>query len=304
MSDIIATVWDFDKTLIPEYMQEPIFHKWEINGKDFWDKNNKRIAELQEQGIDVNPDTYYLNTLIKEARAGGSLDGLNNETIKSLGSEIKFYDGVLDLFKAINDLNNDKVYNNYGIKFECYIISTGLKKMIEGSEIAPYVRKIWGAELVDSIESEEGKSRITEVAYSLDNSTKTRAIFEINKGVGIEEGGTIDVNTKIPEEERRVQFRNMVYIADGPSDVPAFSLIIHKGGSTMAVYPKGDAKAFKQVYDLSRAGRVNMVAEADYTKDSQARLWLMAVLREQANKIVEAKRSVFMRPAGTPSHLI
>ena len=116
MSDIIATVWDFDKTLIPEYMQEPIFHKWEINGKDFWDKNNKRIAELQEQGIDVNPDTYYLNTLIKEARAGGSLDGLNNETIKSLGSEIKFYDGVLDLFKAINDLNNDKVYNNYGEK--------------------------------------------------------------------------------------------------------------------------------------------------------------------------------------------
>lgn len=176
--------------------------------------------------------------------------------------------------------------------------------MIQGSEIAPYVKKIWGAEFVDSVDKEDGKTRITEIAYSLDNSTKTRAVFEINKGVGIEEGSTIDVNTKIHEEERRVQFCNMVYVADGPSDVPAFSLVVQKGGATMAVYPKGDAKAFRQVYELSKAGRVNMVAEADYTEGSQARLWLMGRLREQADKLVEVKRSVFKRPAGTPSHLI
>lgn len=304
MADIIATVWDFDKTLIPGYMQDPIFNSRKLDPKAFWEKNNARIKELQAQGLDVNPDTYYLNTFISEARIGGALDGINNETIRALGKELKFYKGAIDLFKAIHELNNDDVYNNYGIKFECYIVSTGLKKMIQGSEIAPYVKKIWGAEFVDSVDKEDGKTRITEIAYSLDNSTKTRAVFEINKGVGIEEGSTIDVNTKIPEEERRVQFCNMVYVADGPSDVPAFSLVVQKGGATMAVYPKGDAKAFRQVYELSKAGRVNMVAEADYTEGSQARLWLMGRLREQADKLVEVKRSVFKRPAGTPSHLI
>lgn len=303
MSDVIATVWDFDKTLIPGYMQTPIFAKWRIDQKAFWDKVNYSIDDLLAKGLEVNRDTYYLNVLIREARAGGDLDGLNNEQLKALGKDLQFFDGAIDLFKEIKEMNEEETFKAYGVRFENYIVSTGLKRMIEGSDISPFVKKVWGAELVD-YQGEDGKTRLMEIAYSLDNTTKTRALFEINKGVGIEENSTIDVNSKIPHEIRRVQFCNMIYVADGPSDVPAFSVTLQKGGSTMAVYPKGDAVAFHQVDELRRNGRVQMVAEADYRKGSSAYLWVMECLRRQAAQIIEKKQAAFKLPAGTPKHLV
>lgn len=303
MSEIIATVWDFDKTLIPGYMQDPIFDRWKVKGKEFWDNVNSRIEELENKGFDVNRDTYYLNELIRESRKGGSLDGLNNEILEELGAELQFFRGATELFREIKEKGDIELYKKCGIRFENYIVSTGLKRMIVGSKIAPYVTKIWGAELIDE-ESDGGEKRIVEVAYSLDNSTKTRALFEINKGVGIEDDSTIDVNTKIPLEARRVQFCNMLYVADGPSDVPAFSVLLQKGGSTMAIYPHGDEKAFSQVDQLRRDGRVQMVAEADYTKGSSAYLWVMECLRRQAEQIIKRKKDAYRLPAGTPGHLI
>ena len=303
MSDVIATVWDFDKTLVPGYMQDPLFEHGNIKADDFWDKTNQRIKALRDAGLEVNPDTYYQNELIREARKGKPLDGLNNKLLKDLGSKLKFFEGATSLFQEIVELNDNETNKAYGIRFENYIVSTGLKRMIEGSAIAPFVKKVWGAELIDE-PCEDGVTRIVEIGYSLDNSTKTRALFEINKGVGIEEGSTIDVNTKIPHEARRVQFCNMIYVADGPSDVPAFSVLLQKGGSTMAVYPKGDEKAFRQVDKLRRDGRVQMVAEADYTKGSSAYLWVMECLHRQAKEIIERKKAAFRLPAGTPSHLI
>ena len=73
---------------------------------------------------------------------------------------------------------------------------------------------------------------------------------------------------------RRVRFENMIYIADGPSDIPAFSLINQYGGATFAIYPKGNAKAMRQVEDMRAQGRVNMYAEADYSKNTTAYLWI------------------------------
>lgn len=304
MSDVIATVWDFDKTLIPGYMQQPIFDHWKMNGDEFWRENNRRIAELRKSGYEVNSDSYYLNEIIRNSQIGGKFDGLNNEMLKKLGEDLKFFDGAIALFKTIKSMNDDERYQAFGIRFENYIVSTGLKRMIEGSAIMPFVTKVWGAELVDDDSGSDGIKRLSEVAYSLDNTTKTRALFEINKGVGIAEGGTIDVNSKIPENERRVQFCNMVYVADGPSDVPAFSVLNQKGGSTMAVYPKGNQTAFKQVNQLLRDGRVQVVAEADYREGSTAYMWIMDCLTRQAESIIEQKEKVYKRPAGTPQHLI
>ena len=210
MSDVIATVWDFDKTLIPGYMQDPIFDYFKFSGKQFWDENKAEIETYENQDLTVNHDTYYLNKFIRMSQPGHPFDGLNNALLKELGGRLQFYEGALDLFKKVCAYNDN--------------VSTGFKRMIEGSAIFPFVKKIWGAELIDS-EGADGKTRLTEVAYSLDNTTKTRALFEINKGVGIIEGANIDVNSKIPMEKRRVQFCNMIYVADGPSDVPAFSVI-------------------------------------------------------------------------------
>ena len=303
MSDVIATAWDFDKTLIPGYMQDPIFDYFKFSGKQFWDENTAEIKAYEEQDLTVNHDTYYLNKFIRMSQPGQPFDGLNNVLLKELGGRLQFYKGALDLFKKVCAYNDNERYKEFGIRFENYIVSTGFKRVIEGSKIAPFVKKIWGAELIDS-EGADGKTRLTEVAYSLDNTTKTRALFEINKGVGIIKGANIDVNSKIPMEQRRVQFCNMIYVADGPSDVPAFSVINQKKGSTLAVYPKGNIEAFRQVDRLRKDGRVQMIAEADYQEGSGANLWLTTQLEEQAEVIVMQKRSPYEQGPGTPGHLI
>lgn len=303
MADVIATIWDFDKTLIPGYMQQPIFRKFRIDGrKDFWDVVNRRIKELVSEGYEVNADSYYLNTLIEFSGRGGAFEGLDNAELKELGAEIEFYPGAVELFETIKSLNDDERFREYGISFENYIVSTGLKKLIQGSAIDPFVKRIWGAELIDVVEK-DGFRHLGSIAYSLDNTTKTRALFEINKGVGIVEGASLDVNTKIPTEERRVQFFNMVYVADGPSDVPAFSVVNQKGGATLAVFQPGNPEAFEQADKLRREDRVQMIAEADYRKNTPAYMWLMKRLNDQAESIIREKQRIFQRPAGTPKHL-
>ena len=86
----------------------------------------------------------------------------------------------------------------------------------------PYVEAIWGCDLIEGLDAEKHKI-ISEVGYTIDNTTKTRALFEINKGVP--QHPEIDVNAKMSDALRRVAFPNMIYIADGPSDVPAFSVV-------------------------------------------------------------------------------
>lgn len=303
MSDVIATIWDFDKTLIPSYMQEPIFDHYSYDGKRFWQENNTEIAQYVKHGLEVNADTYYLNKFIRMSAKGQPFDGLNNDQLKQLGAKLEFFNGAIELFKAIDDLNNSPIYRDFDVKFENYIVSTGFKKMIEGSAIKPYVKKIWGAELIDILDEDGKTSRLGEIAYSLDNTTKTRALFEINKGVGVVKDSTIDVNTKIPHEDRRVQFCNMVYVADGPSDVPAFSVINQNKGATLAVYPKGNKEALRSVELLRSEGRVQMIAEADYTENATAAMWIMERITSQADEIVERRKALYKRAPGTPRHL-
>ncbi len=241
MADVIATIWDFDKTLIPNYMQEPIFKHYKFDGAQFWAENRKEIQALRDQGLDVNEDSFYLNRFLEFSKKGGMFEGLNNDLLVRFGKEIEFYEGAVDLFTAVNKLNDEPQYRDAGITFENYIVSTGLKRMIIGSDIFPHVKHVWGAELV--------------------------------------------------------------YVADGPSDVPAFSLINEKGGATLAVYPKGSNEAFVQVDKLRRDDRVQMIAEADYREDSTAVLWIMRRLEERAQAIIEEKNRIYQQPAGTPRHL-
>ena len=180
-------------------------------------------------------------------------------------------------------------------------MSTGISQIIRGSVVQPYVKNIWGCEFIE--EPEGDGSVISEVAYTIDNTTKTRALFEINKGVGIVDG--VDVNTQLPEEMRRVHFQNMVYVADGPSDIPAFSVVNQNGGATFAVYPKGDMRALQQVETMRKTGRINMFAEADYTENSTAYMWLCNKIREFAERIVSEDKGKIAEytSSGTPKHL-
>lgn len=302
MANIIAVIWDFDKTLVDGYMQDPIFKRYNIDGKKFWKEVNSLPDKYwNEQKVKVNKDTIYLNHFIKKTKEG-TFKGLNNKTLYELGKNLNFYKGIPEIFSETkNLLENDSTYKEYGISVEHYIVSTGMLEMIKGSSVSSYVKDIWACEFIQEKDENENWE-ISEIGYTIDNTSKTRAIFEINKGVNINR--SYDVNAKIQENARRVLFENMIYIADGPSDVPAFSLINKHGGATFAIYPKANIEAFKQVENLRKNGRVNMYAEADYSKGTTTYMWITNKIKELADKIVKKeKEKINSSISESPKHL-
>ena len=301
MANIIAVIWDCDKTLINGYMQDPIFKEYNVDSHEFWKKVNAIPKKLEsEKEIRVNSDTYYLNYFIKCAH-DGTFPGLNNAKLREYGKKQVFYDGIPAFFEKTKQMfKNDSSYSEFGIQVEHYIVSTGFAETIRGTCLAQYVDGIWGCELLDEM-TEDGPV-ISEVVYTIDNTTKTRAIFEINKGIGKLED--INVNTNIKKKLRRVQFENMIYIADGPSDIPAFSVVHQNGGATFAIYPKGNIEALKQVEQMRADDRVDMYAEADYTEGTTANMWLTNKIQSIADRIRKIERNkILSETSETPKHL-
>ena len=186
-------------------------------------------------------------------------------------------------------------------------MSTGLRQMILGSAVAEHVKNIWACEFVEaepppgflsgaSALPETGEIR--QVGYVLDNTTKTRAIFEINKGSNV--FPAININSFIAPENRRVSFQNIIYVADGPSDVPVFSVVKSQGGRTYAVYPPGAEGDFAQANGLLRDGRVLAFGEANFQTGSSTAIWLGQAVDEIAGRITGDRNSVLEATVGKP----
>ena len=230
--NIIAIIWDFDQTLIPGYQQKPIFNHYEVDEKHFWEEVKKLASYYKKQEINVSTDTTYLNHILTHVKCG-KFKGLNNKKLQEFGKQLKFYDGIPEFFDiAKNHIEKNKEFSEHSIKVEHYVVSTGLRQIIKGSEVSKFVEDIWACEFIEEPaqpgfnskkekNNEKADAEISQVGYFLDNTTKTRAIWEINKGTN--KDPQVGVNDLIAEEDRRVPIRNMIYIADGPSDIPCFS---------------------------------------------------------------------------------
>jgi hypothetical protein len=310
LQNIIACIWDFDKTLIPGYMQEPLFAHYRVEPKKFWQEVAELPQQYRQSGLEmIASDTAYLNHILTYAREGIFKD-LDNRTLRELGRKIPFYEGLPGFFDEVKSLVRDNpIYRQHEIQVEHYIVSTGLLQMILGSEIAPYIDGVWGCEFVElppppgyigqsKTDAKSKPKTISQLAYALDNTTKTRAIFEINKGSN--KMPDIDVNAKIPDEDRRVPFQNMIYVADGPSDIPVFSIINRFGGRTFAVYRPGSNEEFSQVNNLQKQGRVQSFGEANYTEGSQTAMWIKNGISEIAELIVENRERALGDKIGKP----
>jgi hypothetical protein len=310
LQNIITCIWDFDKTLSPGYMQAPIFEFYKVNPKKFWKEVDELPRYYKMNGLDlISTDTLYLNHLLTYSKEG-KFKGLNNAKLKELGGKIEFYDGLPEFFNEIKRIvTMDPEYEQHDIQVENYIVSTGLRQMILGSKIAPFVNGVWGCEFVEDApppgyldarrkKASEDTKVISQIAYALDNTTKTRAVFEINKGSNIIPD--IDVNAMIPDEDRRVPFQNMIYIADGPSDIPVFSLINRFGGRTFAVYQPGSKEEFAQVNNLQKQKRVQSFGEANYAEGSQTSMWIKNAIIEVSNQIVKNRERALGDKIGQP----
>lgn len=298
--NIIAVLWDFDKTLIPGYMQTPIFDHYGVNEKAFWDSVNEDC--LPEYGEQIESKTVrYLNCILKEVSTG-DFKGLDNEKLRELGKDIKFFPGVADCMKALKAIPNENDFKEHDLRLEHYVISSGLRQMIRGSEIHDYLDGVWGCELL------EDNGVLDRIGYVIDDTTKTRAVYEINKGANIDPD--ISVNAYMPDHARRVPIDQMIYVADGPSDVPVFSVINKGGGRTYGVYndqsddPEDLNQAFDQAYRLAhKENRIMMFGPAAYEKNSHARRWLEHTVRDIAQEIMRRQSEQKRKDIGeAPQH--
>ncbi|MDP9292267.1 MAG: haloacid dehalogenase-like hydrolase [Verrucomicrobiota bacterium] len=272
--NIVAIVYDYDQTLSPTYMQEEtLFPAFGIDAGRFW----QRCSELvKEQGFDH--ELAYMKVMLDYL----GMDRPKNSELRDLGVKMNFYKGLPEMFE---DFSNGLLTAQHGIHVEHYIISSGLKVMIERSRLAKYVRAIFGCEFA---EDEEG--RITFPKRVISHTQKTQYLFCINKGLL---DMSQDVNDHMPKEIRPVPFDHMIYVGDGPTDVPCFTVMRKNGGQAIAVYNSEDASrtSFKKCYQLStHADLVKHIAPSDYRRGSHLRLLLEQMVEEIADRIVEERR--------------
>lgn len=274
--NILAIVYDFDHTLSPHYMQDhTILRHAGIDPAEFW---LSCTALIKERGYDQ--ELAYMKRMLDY----DAIRSLSNADLQAMGLDLTFFPGVPDFFEELNAIVHQPRYIEWDIHLEHYVVSSGLKAILDGSHIAKHVKAIFGCEF------DENQGHIHFPKRTISHTQKTQFLFRVNKGLlNMEQ----DVNDHMPEEARRVPFRHMIYVGDGPTDVPCFTVIKKNGGLAVAVYNPDDPtrRSFKKCYDLTRhADRVHFMAPANYQTGGPLRLILEQHLTEMADSMVERRR--------------
>lgn len=254
---VIALCYDFDKTLSPDDMQaQGYIQTVQPEGSDvigdFWKESNSRAA-----ANNMDKNLAYMYTMKKKAR--GQIV-FTKEKLADYGSKVALFHGVKDWFKRIRDYGAER-----DIIIEHYIISSGLKEMIEGTSIAKEFKELYATSFYYD---EDGVA--VWPAQVVNYTNKTQFLFRISKGVlDVNDDA---VNDSFPPDEIRVPFRNMVYLGDSDTDIPCMKLVNSQGGYSIGVFnpdEKDEMKAKNKVYKMMRDNRISYFAPADYSEGSE-----------------------------------
>ncbi len=266
----MAICYDFDRTLSPDDMQTfTLIPSFGVDKDEFWHESDTLAKENLMDG-----NLAWMYELIKYSKFKGK--SLRKEYFNEIGADVQLYKGVESWFENVNEYASRK-----GIDVEHYIISSGLKEIIEGSRIAPYITRVYASSYLYSADG------IAEwPAQAVNYTTKTQFIFRIAKGY-LEEYDP-RVNDSVSHSDRNVDYENIVYIGDSATDIPCMTLVKQKGGYSIGVYdPVSQNK--KKVYQLFGDGRLNFYAPADYSKNSPIFEYMKNVIDEIAAKEKQKK---------------
>ncbi len=266
---VVAICYDFDKTLTPDNMQEQGYIQavgYE-NSSEFWNESNT-LAENN----DMDQNLAYMYKMRTMARG---IMLFTKETLKEKGKDITFFPGVVEWFDRIR---------RYGISHEVivehYIISSGLKEMIEGTKVADEFEKIYASSFYY-----DEKGVAVWPAQVVNYTNKTQFLFRIEKGtLNINDPS---VNESFDPDKVRVPFRNFIYIGDSDTDIPCMKLVTSNGGHSIAVYnPTTGDKT--QAYKMMREGRIKYYAPADYSEGKELDEIVKSIIdRTAANEKLE-----------------
>jgi hypothetical protein len=257
---VLAVVFDFDDTLVPDSTTK-LLGSYGIDTERFWKVDAQRLVA---DGYD--PPHAYLRLLLDEVGPNGRIGTLAPEDLHTFGASLdrEFYAGLPEMF---GDLRTEvEKYRDISIEF--YIISGGLQAVMEGSMIVrDNFAGVYGC-LLDVDES----GSLHYIKRCVTFTEKTRYLFEINKGLRAIDTATNPylVNKDLPSAERRIPFRNMIYVGDGLTDIPCFSLVKSMGGASFGVFQPGQESSAKKAFlEFLRPARVISMHAPRYRHDDE-----------------------------------
>lgn len=275
----MAICYDFDKTLSPNDMQTfTLIPSFGVNCSEFWEESDKLAKDNR-----MEMNLAWMYELIKYSQFKGK--SLRRDYFRESGADVKLYDGVKTWFTRINQYAESK-----GIQVEHYVISSGLREIIEGSEIADNFKKIYASSYLYNADGVA-----IWPAQAVNYTNKTQYLFRISKGF-LEEHDE-RVNDSMPSSDRHIPFSNFVYIGDSATDIPCMQLIKERGGYTIGVFdPVSDNR--KKVYKLLNDGRLTFYAPADYTANSDMSKYMKQIIDTIANnEKIKAEQRILAQPA-------
>lgn len=265
---ILAICYDFDKTLSPDDMQaQGYIQSVNYEVSDFWKESNKLAADN-----DMDQNLAYMYMMSDKSR--GKLV-FNKETLRDEGSKVKLFPGVKTWFDRINEYGTSK-----DVIVEHYIISSGLKEMIEGTEVAKHFKKIYASSFYY-----DDRGEAVWPAQVINYTNKTQFLFRIVKGVL--DINNQEVNSHFEANQYHIPFRNMVYIGDSDTDIPCMKLVNVNGGHSIGVY-NAETKDKSKVFRMLDEDRIKYFSPADYTAGSKLEKLVKQIIdRTIANEKLE-----------------
>ena len=280
MQTTIAIICDCDDTLAPDTTSSLL----KSNGIDidaFW---NKKISKQVQQGWD--PPLAWM-TAIVDMMNSGEIKQNTNQKLSDFGKKIKPYEGVIKFIPELKKtINKNSDFVDADVKLESYIISSGIEDIIKGSSLKKQFDDIFAGKFLEDPKTK----KITGIKSSVTFTEKTKFLYAINKGISgdILRKSPYSVNDSISPENRRIPFEYMIYLGDGPSDIPCFSAIKGYGGNCIGIIGKETAH---KGYQLARGKRTTVGPYSrKYTKNSDLFLVLETIIKKIGYEIVDRKR--------------
>ena len=257
---IIAFLYDFDKTLCTTDIEDYAFiPSLGYTPAEFWGRANAFGWENRMDGL-----LAYMYTMIQECAAQNIK--LDRAFLNHCGESIQLFPGVREWFARINAFGE-----SLGVQVEHYVISSGLREIIEGSGIAQEFREIYACEFYYN---ENGDACWPKLDVNFTN--KTQFVYRINKGI-LDVSRDKELNDSMPDDSKRVPFTNMIYMGDGLSDVPCMKMMRAYGGQAIAVYQASNRQGVEK---LLADGRVDFIFPADYREGMELDRTVRDILRK------------------------
>ncbi len=283
---VIALVCDFDETLGPDTISF-LLEQQHISYDEFWSQVYAMVKDSWD------PPLAYMHLLLDYAKKG-KID-LSQKALLRLGKLLPLFPGLPKSFTELKEyVRKEASLKDARVQLEFYIISGGLEDMIRGTSLSKQVDGIFGSTFSYDKKTKEAIGIKSAISFT----EKTRFLYGVHKGISVSDlrQKPYKTNDALSQEQRRIPFTQMIYIGDGPSDIPSLSTILRAGGLGIGV--SSPTQTFKKGYELARGKRITVGPyTANYKKGSDMRKVLEeTILRMGLEIAINQKKHVISAP--------